>query len=155
MSLLQNPVSNSSRRALTFCLVQLHQMACTQLTLERESIRHTTLLPPVTDVSLRTFCNIEADGPEINLDNSDCVWTSSHSGSGLTNELQSLVPNTLLKRSSQFSPRVRDDVHLWKRERDAEVNGGEWRKLIEGVMCCRRKLKRLARSDREEKRREW
>lgn len=32
------------------------------------------------------------------------------------------------------------------------MNGGEWSKLMEGVMCCRRKLKGLTGGcDREEK----
>lgn len=34
-------------------------------------------LPP--DVSLRALANVEIDGAQINLDNSDCVWTSPHS----------------------------------------------------------------------------
>lgn len=31
------------------------------------------------DVSLHALANIEIDGAQINLDNSDCVWTSPHS----------------------------------------------------------------------------
>lgn len=57
---------------------------------------------------------------------------------------------TRSKCSSQFSSRMRDGCRCAGRERDGEVKGGEWSKVMEGVMCCRGKSRgRIGACDRE------
>lgn len=72
---LKVPLPRSSLPAFAHSGVQFRQAVCERYTPRIESIHHCSLFPPFAG----TLGNFGTDWAQINLDNSDCVWTSPHS----------------------------------------------------------------------------
>lgn len=148
----QNPVSNPSASLLSPSeLSRTRRFRFTRWLASAtpprgESIRHSSSFPLLS-------MSLSVHSAKSKLTESKLIWTTvivseqALIAAKASLMLRCRVPNTLFECSSQFSPRVRDGCRCAERERERErenrdeVKGEEGSKVMEGVMCCRGKLR--------------